>query len=193
MTAKTKTKPEAEKTPVDTTNGNANGNGHPENPMILRSREIAKNLQAEVDALKAHREQLVQGVAEIDEQLRALRVSIGAEEVAEEATTPTPRATRRGRPAGTGGGGRSGRQLEGWVFDAIKKAGAKGLTQIGAAEAVKKAGFQTTASDEDFGKSCYVSGINKLLKKEWVEHFKIPNERAGRYRLTKKAPAEWTR
>jgi hypothetical protein len=84
------------------------------------------------------------------------------------------------------GSTRSGKKLEEYVYDVLKRVGEKGSTRRAIAKAVLEAGFSTpTESVEEFSKSCYVSGINKLMKRGWAEGFSLPGDRESRYKLTK--------
>jgi len=157
--------------------------------LLEQARTAADKVKTSITELTDVRQQLVDAQDQIDLQLVELRAMIG-----ETNGQPTNERKQRGRPAGTSRGyGANGKNLVEYCYDALKKAGKKGLNKTAVAEAVIAAGFTTPSTKDQFAASCYVSGINKLMNRKddkdrvlppWVEYFSVDNERAGRYRLT---------
>lgn len=151
--------------------------------LIQTSRELVQKVRDNITQLLKVREELVSAKGHVDEQLAELRTLIG------ENTEVEDDPPRRGRPANAtrkfgGGNRRGGKTLEELCYDALKKAGKTGLSKRGVAAVLLEGGFDTPSTEEQFAKSCYVSGIHKLLTREWAEHFAVQGEREGRYRLT---------
>jgi hypothetical protein len=158
----------------------------PEKPEGLRLVESLKkavdDLVARKEAIETEREEangrLDKEKEAIDDQLREIRSSLNLpedEEDDDDERTPARRPyTRRG-----------GKNMLEYVFNAFKACGDNGLSRIGMAQAIKKAGFHTTAkSEEVFVNSVYVSGVNKLMKMGLVERFK--GDGVSKYRFNAK-------
>ncbi len=146
--------------------------------LLKDQRAVTEKAKSAITELMTVRQQLVDGVEQIDQQLVEMRQIAG--EVVE--------TQRRGRTPGSSTGRSNSKKLEEFVYDALKKAGQKGLSKIAVGDAVRAAGFNTPSSPLEFANSCYVSGINKLTKRKpaaWVERFTVADDRKGRYRLTK--------
>ena len=124
-----------------------------------------KSLHAKLTELLEKRKELVAATNEIDEQLASIRNLLPGEK---------QRSSPRQRDSKT---------LKDYTREVLKAAGPRGLSKRATARAVLMAGFATDSSDEDFAKSVYVSGINKLVKAGEAEHFSMQDDREGRYRL----------
>jgi phosphoenolpyruvate synthase/pyruvate phosphate dikinase len=150
--------------------------------LIKRVGELYGQVKTSVQELLDAREQLKSALDANSAQLKEMRSLLGTEEdEVPERTRPTQGA-RRGRKAG------SKKKLIEYVFEAMKKAGAKGASQYAISEMVKKGGFDTDATSESFAKSVYVSGINALMKQGLAVNLgKVDGE--SRYALSKGAPA----
>jgi len=142
--------------------------------LLEQARNAAEKVKASITELTEVRQQLVDAQDQIDMQLVELRAMIGGGGNDERERSST-RASRGHGENGT---------LEDYCYAALKAAGKAGLNKVDTAKAVIEAGYTTTTTLDAFAGSCYVSGINKMMKNGWAEYFSVDGERAGRYRLT---------